>query len=322
MPSVSVIVPVYNAEKYLCRCLDSIKAQTFQDFEAVLVDDGSTDRSGEICDEYAKKDSRFKVIHQQNGGVSIARQVGLDAATGDYVIHADPDDWVEPDWLACLYAEATASCADMVICDYYKVLPDKKIYCSQKPSALTSDGVLQDMVGGKTWGVCWNKLIKRACFQKYDVRFLPQMELWEDLYVTCSLLLHDMKIGYVPKVLYHYDVYSNPGSATRYNSESKIRSRIIFIDTFSSILSGREYEEIWYRRKVNLKRAIFRLRAKNAISIVNTYREINSRFIKEHPIQRPFAEDVFIALSLRGYPILSVKGYRVVQWLSAMKSKF
>ena len=318
-PLVSVVVPVYQAESYLSRCLDSILTQTFTDFEVILVDDGSKDNSGEICDEYAAKDNRFRVIHQENHGVSVARQVGLDAAIGDYVIHADPDDRVEPDWLSCLYDEAIASGADMIICDYEKVLQDKRIYCSQKPSALTSDGVLQDMLYFRTWGVCWNKLIRRACFQKYDVKFHPDMNIWEDLYVTSSLLLHDMKISYVPRALYHYDMYSNPDSAVRYNSVSKIRSRMFFIDTFSSILSGKQYEDAWYIRKVNIKRSIYRLRANNTISIVDTYREVNSRFVKEHPIRRPFGEDVFLAISLRGYPRLAVISQNLVNWMRRMK---
>lgn len=301
------------------RCLDSILAQTFTDYEAILVDDGSSDKSGAICDDYADRDCRFKVIHQQNGGVSIARQVGLDAATGDYVIHADPDDWVEPDWLKCLHDEALASGADMVICDYEQVRLEKKIYCCQKPSSLTCEGMLQDLLNDKTWGVCWNKLIRRVCFQKYDVSFHPDMNLSEDLYVTCSLLLHDIKIGYIPKVLYHYDFYSNPCSMVRHWSLDKIRSKIIFIDTFSPILTGSQYEDAWYNLKVDIKKVIFRLRANSAISIVNTYREINSRFIKEHPIRRPFVEDVFIAISLRGYPRLAVISQDIVIWMCKKK---
>ena len=119
MPKISVIVPVYKAEKYIRRCVDSILAQTFTDFELLLVDDGSPDNSGAICDEYAARDSRVKVFHKENGGVSSARQMGLDNSLGEYVIHADPDDWVEPDMLQELYSEAQQSGADMVICDFY-----------------------------------------------------------------------------------------------------------------------------------------------------------------------------------------------------------
>ena len=102
-PAVSVIVPVYKAENYLCHCVDSLLAQTFPDFEILLIDDGSPDHSGDICDEYARKDSRVRVFHKENEGVSSTRQCGIDNAKGEYTIHADPDDWVEPDMLEELY---------------------------------------------------------------------------------------------------------------------------------------------------------------------------------------------------------------------------
>lgn len=121
MPKVSVIVPVYKAEGYLHRCVDSILAQTFIDWELLLIDDGSPDRSGEICDEYAQKDSRVRVIHKENGGVSSARQRGLDESVGEYTIHADPDDWVEPTMLAEMYQKAKHEDADIVMTDFFKI---------------------------------------------------------------------------------------------------------------------------------------------------------------------------------------------------------
>lgn len=98
-PKISVIVPVYNVEKYLRRCVDSILAQTFTDFELLLIDDGSKDKSGEICDEYAKTDNRVKVFHKENGGVSSARNLGLDNAKGEWICFCDADDWVLSEWL-------------------------------------------------------------------------------------------------------------------------------------------------------------------------------------------------------------------------------
>lgn len=127
-PKISIISPVYNAERYIVKCLDSILVQTFQDWELILVDDGSSDKSGVICDEYAARDSRVIVIHKENGGVGAARQTGLDAVTGEYVIHADPDDWVEPTMLQELYAKAVAEAADVVICDYYVDTKKKNIF--------------------------------------------------------------------------------------------------------------------------------------------------------------------------------------------------
>ena len=105
-PKISIIVPVYNAERYLHRCIDSILAQTFRDFELLLIDDGSKDNSGYICDEYAEKDERVKVWHKENGGVSSARNVGLDNARGEWVTFADSDDWLESNAFA-YYDELT-----------------------------------------------------------------------------------------------------------------------------------------------------------------------------------------------------------------------
>jgi len=116
-PKVSVIIPVYQVEAYLSRCVDSILAQTFAAFELILVDDGSSDAGGEICDAYAAKDSRIRVIHQKNAGVSAARNAGLQAAKGTYIGFVDADDWVFPDYLQTLLDEAVKECADIVMCD-------------------------------------------------------------------------------------------------------------------------------------------------------------------------------------------------------------
>ena len=125
---VSIIVPVYKAEKYIHQCIDSLLAQTYRNIEVILVDDGSPDNCGKICDEYAAKDCRVKVIHQQNGGVSVARQTGIDHATGEYSIHADPDDWVEPNMIEELVTKAVADNADMVICDFYRESKSDRIH--------------------------------------------------------------------------------------------------------------------------------------------------------------------------------------------------
>ena len=154
IPSISVISPIYNMERLLSKCIDSILAQTFNDFELILIDDGSTDRSGVICDEYATRDSRIKVIHKKNEGVSIARQLGIDFAQGEYTIHIDPDDWVEPKMLEELYKKAKSEHADMVICDYYvtgmtisitrcRSLP----HLMRKPYCMTYSGGCMPIVG-------------------------------------------------------------------------------------------------------------------------------------------------------------------------------
>lgn len=146
MPQISIIVPVYKAEAYLHRCVDSILAQTFTDFELLLIDDGSPDKSGEICDEYAQKDSRVRVIHKENGGVSSARQRGLDESVGEYTIHADPDDWVEPGMLDELYNKAKEEDADMVICDFFQNKGHCQEYITQKPIEINRKEVLRELL--------------------------------------------------------------------------------------------------------------------------------------------------------------------------------
>ena len=117
MPKLSVIVPVYNTEKYLRECIDSILAQTFTDFELILVDDGSTDGSGIICDEYADKDPRVQVIHQQNGGATVARRSGVRIARGEYVTFVDSDDWIDSDFYAPMIEKIKETGADVLVCN-------------------------------------------------------------------------------------------------------------------------------------------------------------------------------------------------------------
>lgn len=131
MPELSIIVPVYKVEKYLPRCIDSILAQTFRDFELILIDDGSPDNCGAICDEYAAQDSRIRVIHQPNAGVSAARNAGLDIATGAYLGFVDSDDWIEPEMYETMIATAKEKQVDVVVCGVN--------YCEEDGTFIRSD---------------------------------------------------------------------------------------------------------------------------------------------------------------------------------------
>lgn len=210
-PKISIIVPVYKAEKYIHKCIDSILAQTFANFEILLINDGSPDKSGKICDEYAKKDKRVKVFHKENGGVSLARQLGNDNATGEYTIHADPDDWIEPNMLEELYAKAVEDDADMVMCDYFTNYENKQQYCKSKPSKLEHNIVLKEMFLHLTCSCC-NKLVRRSCYIEHGIKFDPELSYCEDLMFNTSLLLNKIRISYLPKAFYHYVQYANPNS--------------------------------------------------------------------------------------------------------------
>lgn len=275
-PAVSVIVPVYKAEAYLHRCVDSLLAQTFTDFELLLIDDGTPDRSGMICDEYAIKDTRVRVFHKENGGVSSARQLGLDNALGEYVIHADPDDWVESNMLEELYNEAKRENADMVICDFFNEFKDgKQYYVRQLLPSLDSQAVLQQLLSGKLNGFCWNKLVRRACFINWSIRFPESIHIWEDLWVNCLLCSHDIHISYLNKALYHYDRVINSNSIMRSIKKYKVENKIRFCNYFSQYL-----KEDLSQRKFLVKGSMFRSQCYGAEEIRNVFPEINGFILK------------------------------------------
>lgn len=245
-PEISVIVPVYKAEKYLRKCVDSLLAQTFTDYELLLIDDGSPDRSGAICDEYAAQDSRVRVFHKANGGVSSARQTGLDNARGEYVIHADPDDWVESDMLEALYRKAKTENADMVICDFFLNTGNKQTYVDQKPSSYEPKRVLGELFR-HLHGSCWNKLIRRDLFLAYDIRFPEKMDLCEDLYVCISLLMNPIRVSYVPKAFYHYVQDANLNTLSRGKTHRTVELLSAKQKHLRQLLSGTEWESGFLR---------------------------------------------------------------------------
>lgn len=235
--SVSIIVPVYKAEAYLHRCVDSILAQTFTNWELLLIDDGSPDRSGAICDEYASKDARIRVFHKENGGVSSARQKGQDEAQGEYTIHADPDDWVEPTMLEELYKKAKADDADMVICDYYMNDGKNQTYITQKPSNLDSNTVLKELFQ-QLHGSCWNKLVRRVCYSgKAD--FPDGINCCEDLIWCVKVLKQNPRISYIHKAYYHY-ILSSSDSQSKTISAKRVKEDLSMLHTLESLLSSNQ----------------------------------------------------------------------------------
>lgn len=224
-PAISIIVPVYKAETYIHRCLDSIINQTFKDFELILVDDGSPDRSGEICDEYAAKDKRIKVIHKKNGGVASSRQCGMDTAIGEYTIHADPDDWMELDMLECMYKAIIETKADLLITDLFYNKKTAEIYGKQPIQSTDQEHIMRLMLSELNRGLC-NKLIKSNIYKKSNIRFLEGIDYGEDLVFWIQILqINNLKISYLPKAFYHYDLYINSNSITK-NSNKKIAENL------------------------------------------------------------------------------------------------
>ncbi len=210
MPNISVIVPVYKVEPFLRRCVDSVLGQTYEDFELILVDDGSPDRCGDICDEYARKDSRVHVIHQQNGGLSAARNTGIDwvfaNSASRWLAFVDSDDWVHPAFLQTLYAAAEKTLCKISACGFFRTSGEP--FPAQQdvtPECMTADDYYCGSVHGGVTAVAWNKLYHRSLFKQ--LRY-PVGKLHEDEFTTYLAVYKAEKIGVTTAQLYAY--YQNP----------------------------------------------------------------------------------------------------------------
>ena len=197
---ISVIVPVYNVESYLHRCVDSILGQTYADFELILVDDGSPDNCPKICDEYAEKDSRVRVIHQENGGVSVARNTGLDAVQGEYIAFVDSDDWVSSSYLSALLTAKERTEARISVCGFVKTQGDVREN-SDDFSYYVCDGLDWYSKNSVAGSVLWGKLYDKNLFE--SIRF-PIGKIHEDEFNTYKLLYAAGKIAVVDAKLYYY----------------------------------------------------------------------------------------------------------------------
>lgn len=277
-PKISIITPVYKAEKFLCRCVDSIIAQTYTNWELILVDDGSPDKSAQICDDYAKADNRIKVIHKPNGGVSSARQAGLVASTGDFVIHADSDDWLAPNMLELLIEHANKTDADVIVVDFYRVSKDKEQRIIQQPTSLDHSQVLKDIIGGHLYASCWNKLIRKNVIMNSNARFPKGINLGEDKCFLAQILKNDTKVSYLPEALYYYDDSINDGSLVRQISMTSIEDGFRMVKYLESLLEEKYSSSIFeVKRRLKIraiKSGLFTDNESNSI-----YREINKQLI-------------------------------------------
>ena len=186
---ISVIVPVYNVEQYLERCVDSIINQTYKNLEIILVNDGSTDNSGQLCDELAKKDSRIRVIHKENGGVSEARNFGVKEISGEYVIFIDSDDYINKRMINVLYSQIKLEEADVSVCGVMNVYENNHIPQARNINEyliLNNEGFLSEYLKGERIpGGIWNKLIKSSIAKSID---FPVGLIYEDAYYHYELI--------------------------------------------------------------------------------------------------------------------------------------
>lgn len=208
-PMVSVIVPVYNAEQTLRRCVTSILEQQFTDLELLLVDDGSTDASGEICDEFAARDARVTVLHQENAGVSAARNRALEQAKGTYLQFLDSDDWITPDATRSLVRAAETHHCDLVIADFYRVVGERL----SRKGDIDEDGLLtreeyaahmMENPADFYYGVLWNKLYRRELVERYQLRMDPDISWCEDFLFNLEYIRRADRFYALSVPIYYY----------------------------------------------------------------------------------------------------------------------
>lgn len=216
-PLISVIVPVYNSEKYLKNCISSIRNQTYDNLEIILVDDGSPDNCPAICDEWEKKDNRIKVIHKKNEGVSSARNAGLDAATGEFIGFVDGDDIIAPNFYEILVAQAEEHKADISACyfthynDDYSIYKDSECYIESQKTYTPNELLHEYFESCKgEWVSFCNKIIRSSLFS--GLRF-PNGRVFEDWTLAPIIYSRATRICFIPEPLYGYVIHS--GSAVR-----------------------------------------------------------------------------------------------------------
>lgn len=317
-PSISIIVPIYNMEKLMRKCLDSILAQTFQDFECLLIDDGSKDGSPAICDEYALKDARITVFHKSNGGLSDARNFGLAHAQGEYTIFFDPDDWVDEDCLKDLYEKAQETNADLVMCDLYYNDPYRQRYSKQEPTSLDHNDVLKDLITGKVYGFTVTKLIRRTLYQQYYLQYPVGMYGCEDQYTMCKLLKNDISIAYLPNAYYHYMHYGNATQSRRYD-ENTYQQDVKIRDMFVELLSDTPYRQLAYDRKTfSILSRAFHFGSKQYTS--KSFREQFKGFQPDLS-KESFLMHFLYQMSLRGYYQPAWKAYMFLYQLKQVYKK-
>lgn len=202
-PLISIIIPVYNVEAYINKCIDSLLKQRYSNIEVLLVDDGSTDNSGKICDDYAKQDKRICVVHKENGGVSSARNTGLKLVKGDYIAWVDPDDWIEEDMFSYLIENAITYSADITICARIERYPDKSVIKGlSELSILNTEEALSKLFEDKDLGsYLWDKLWRKELFE--DIVF-PEGKVFEDIAVVYKVFGRANRILCLPEAKYNY----------------------------------------------------------------------------------------------------------------------
>lgn len=223
-PKVSVIIPAYNVDRFIGRAIESLQNQTLRDFELLVVDDGSTDRTGQVADKLAERDIRIEVIHTKNQGAAAARNTALDRATGEFVHFVDADDWVEPEMLADLVAIAERDDLDLVIAGFYieTYYGDEGQYTSELKSQLTQTFASPQEFRACAWRLFdtnllytpWNKLFRRSYLERIHARFKPTF--WDDFPFVLDVIRDIERVGVTERAYYHFIRFRQESETARW----------------------------------------------------------------------------------------------------------
>ena len=319
---VSVIIPAYNVEQYVERCVYSVTKQTYRNLEIILVDDGSTDCTGIICDKLAKEDNRISVIHKTNGGLSDARNAGIDVSRGEYISFVDSDDYIASDMLEHMMNAMCETDISMVVVGFWKQSGDAREYCGPTTErVVSSEEALKDIyIGHEIYPASWNKLYRRALFN--NNRFAVGM-INEDSEIITKLLMECNRVALVSKPLYIYMI--REGSITQSSFSSKDYNGIKAYRTAVDVCKKRKKSLLPYARYYETSR------------IYNTYRELvasDERMIKYRFLLRVnlFVRTIACLLStglweqfrieMMIYLLSSLIGYSATQRILSSRRKY
>ena len=252
IPTVSIIVPVYNAERTIRRCIESILNQEYTDFELLLVDDGSLDASGAICDEYAARDSRVQVFHKANSGVSSSRNLALDHARGEYLQFLDSDDWITPDATRSLVRAMEDGPCDMVISDFYRVVGER--VCQK--GDIDEDGIMtreefaahmMEAPADFYYGVLWNKLYRRSIVEAHHLRMDPEISWCEDFMFNLEYIRYAQLFRAIQIPIYYYVKTKGSLASQSLTISQTVKMKLTVFEYyhrfFKTVLDEEEYEK-------------------------------------------------------------------------------
>lgn len=315
---VSIIIPVYNVEEYIEKCLDSILTQTYKNLQIILIDDGTKDNSGKICDDYARGDARIEVIHKPNGGVSSARNMGLEVVKGEYLCFADPDDYVEPQWIEKLVMQIQKS--ELGICGYYEVVDGKKTSgTSGNLILLEQEKALELLLKENSYrGYLWNKIFRADLVKINNLHFQSEISVWEDVLFVFTYMNLCQKISYDPTPYYDY-IYRETSASHGSVAIEKAYSAIVAKESMLKCLSA-DYTAVRKQLECRLVTSSLTVLRIDALSENETkkenivYRENAIRYVRKYgrtSLSQLTKADKFSVLLCLIHPVLFEICYKI-----------